>query len=150
MSQRPAAGCVFLTACAALCLAGAAAGRAADRSIWDGVYSKPQALRGHALYDKNCAACHGDTLQGKTISDSSAPPALRGESFMANWADTSLQDLHARVRTTMPPATPGSLKNEEYSDILAFVLEQNGFPAGAEALPSDPDLLKTVLIKKER
>jgi mono/diheme cytochrome c family protein len=150
MSPRSVAGCAFLTALSALCLAGIAAGQAADRTVWDGVYSKAQALRGHGLYDKNCAACHGDALQGKAISDSSAPPALRGESFMANWSDTSLQDLHARVRTTMPPATPGSLKNEEYSDILAYVLEQNAFPAGAEALPSDPDLLKTVMIKKER
>lgn len=54
------------------------------------------------------------------------------------------------MRTTMPPDSPGSLKPEIYTDILAFVLKQNAFPAGMEELTSNADALKTIAIKKDR
>jgi mono/diheme cytochrome c family protein len=114
------------------------------------VYSKEQANKGKELYAKHCASCHGDDLEGKAISDSSSPPALQGDRFVTNWVDLTLEDLHARLRTTMPPDTPGSLKGEEYTDILAFLLERNGYPAGNQQLPSEADKLKTIVIKKDK
>lgn len=120
------------------------------QTVWSGVYTKAQAAHGKELYSKNCASCHGDNLEGKVISDSSSPPSLKGERFVMNWVDTTVQDLHTRLRTTMPPAMPGSLKNEEYTDILAFLLEQNAYPAGNEQLPSDPERLKNIAITKDK
>jgi hypothetical protein len=74
---------------------------------------------------------------------------LQGDRFVTNWVDLTLEDLHARLRTTMPPDTPGSLKGQEYTDILAFLLERNGYPAGSEELPpSESGKLKTIIIRK--
>lgn len=120
------------------------------KTVWSGVYTKAQATRGKELYATHCAQCHGDTLAGKFISDSSAPPPLRGERFTTNWIDLTLQDLHTRLRTTMPPDTPGSLKNEEYTDILTFLLQQNGYPEGSDQLPSSDDALKAIVITKAK
>jgi len=38
---------------------------------------------------------------------------------------------------TMPADNPGSLMLEEYTDVIAYILSENGFPAGEVML--DPD-----------
>ena len=50
---------------ALLLLALAAASTAAARSVWDGVYSKEQARRGQAVYQQECAKCHGAEPGGR-------------------------------------------------------------------------------------
>jgi mono/diheme cytochrome c family protein len=120
----------------------------AQKNIWSGVYSQKQAASGKELYLQHCASCHGEELEGKFISDSSAPPALRGERFVTNWTDVSVHDLLDRIRTTMPTDRPGSLKDQEYLDIVAFLLERNAFPPGSEPLPSAAEGLKRILITK--
>jgi hypothetical protein len=37
----------------------------------------------------------------------------------------------------MPRSKPASLTPQEYSDIVAFILQQNGFPAGTSELSAD-------------
>ena len=54
-----------------------------------------------------------------------------------------------RVQNTMPQNAPGSLKPEEYADIVAFMLSENGFPAGMETLSlTPPEALDAVKITK--
>src|SRR5271155_2019130 len=36
----------------------------APASVWAGVYTEQQAKRGDALYNHECAACHGEALEG--------------------------------------------------------------------------------------
>jgi mono/diheme cytochrome c family protein len=129
---------------------GAGAAGTTDTSVWSGVYTDAQGARGKELYVKNCASCHGDTLGGKAISDSSSPPALKGERFVANWVDLTLQDLHARISTTMPPDSPGSLTPQVYADVIAFLLKENQFPAGTKELSADAARLKGIVIKKDK
>ena len=45
-----------------VCGAGVAARQA--RSVWDGVYTAEQALRGAPLYQQSCAECHGPDMSG--------------------------------------------------------------------------------------
>ncbi len=59
---------------------------------------------------------------------------LKGEMFMDHWLEDNLQSLFARMKTSMPPGAAGSIKDDEYVDILAYVLKENDFPAGAEEL----------------
>src|SRR6266446_5257109 len=87
------------------------------RSVWDGVYTKEQAQRGQPLYNQNCAACHGPTLEGIEM----APP-LAGPDFLDKWAGQTLGDLFERLRTTMPADKPGRLSREVNTDITAFIL----------------------------
>ena len=100
---------------------------AAAPSVWDGVYSADQAKRGQALYRESCARCHGEDLSG-----ANARP-LAGEAFIRDWGGLTLDSVLTRART-MPPGGAGSLGEEGYLAIMAYILEENAFPAGAGAL----------------
>src|SRR5262252_6176173 len=89
---------------------------AQSRSVKDGVYSKAQAARGGAAYKDSCFVCHGETAKG---GDSG--PALSGESFMDDWNGRSVADLLEKISTTMPASDPGTLKPEQYVDLVAFL-----------------------------
>jgi hypothetical protein len=58
----------------------------------------------------------------------------------------SLGDLLDKTRTTMPSDRPGSLQGSTYADILAFIAQKNGYPAGAKELADDPGALKDIRI----
>jgi quinoprotein glucose dehydrogenase len=109
------------------------------KSIWDGVYSEAQATRGKALYSQECASCHGSELTGGEM----APPLSGGE-FMAGWDGLTVGDLFERVRISMPQNSPGSLSGQQNADVLAFVFSANKFPAGAEEMPKEAGILKTI------
>ncbi len=38
------------------------------------------------------------------------------------------------IKATMPADDPSSLEDDEYTDILAYLIQANGFPAGAREL----------------
>jgi len=114
------------------------------RTVWDGVYTEAQAERGRSAYAQACASCHADDLRGKSTA-----PSLIEESFMFLWADMSVGDLFERTRLLMPSDRPGSLPPATYADIIAFIAQKNGFPAGAE-LGTDVGILKQILITEKR
>src|SRR5262245_43979541 len=47
---------------------------------------------------------------------------------------------------TMPADAPGSLEDAEYVDIIAYLMQSTGFPAGMEELPGDPARLANILV----
>jgi mono/diheme cytochrome c family protein len=111
----------------------------ATRSVWDGVYTQEQATRGQGLYNKECAACHGQSLSG----GEEAPP-LSGGAFTANWNGLTVGDLFERIRVSMPEGRPGTLGRQQNADILAYVLSGNQFPAGKGELVKETELLKQI------
>jgi mono/diheme cytochrome c family protein len=111
------------------------------KTSWDGVYSEAQATRGKAVWAEACASCHGAELAGGDMG-----PGLAGRDFLTNWNDLSVGDLYDRIRTSMPQNAPGSLKAEQNADVLAFILQKNGFPAGAQDLAAQGDALKKINI----
>ena len=98
------------------------------RTLRDGVYTAVQATRGQATYEMHCAECHMHDLAGHEYAG-----ALAGFGFQLKWQDASLGELLGRIRS-MPLGSPGSLTGREYVDILAYVIERNGFPAGTTEL----------------
>jgi mono/diheme cytochrome c family protein len=114
-------------------------------STRDGVYSTDQAQQGKALYDKQCAMCHGQTLEGMGQNS-----PLSGDDFLDKWSDQTLADLFQKIHTTMPAIKPGSLTPEETSQAVAYILSVNKLPAGKTALPTDPAVLKTIHIDKPK
>jgi len=106
-------------------------------STWDGIYTDAQAAQGAQRYKATCALCHGPVLEG----NGEAPP-LVGR-FMPDWEGTTLSDLYDKIHDTMPLFAPGTLKPEDTTDILAFILQANGFPSGATPLAAG-DALKTI------
>jgi mono/diheme cytochrome c family protein len=107
-------------------------------ALKDGVYTDAQAARGKALYQAQCSNCHLDTLNGT--------PPLAGEAFRAKWAALTVNDLFTKMRETMPTTEPGMLAPAEYVDVIAYILKENKFPAGAQELKDDAEALKRLTL----
>jgi mono/diheme cytochrome c family protein len=129
---------VFLVVAVGLSGLGVVA-RSQSISVWDGVYSAEQATRGAAVYDKQCAQCHGPGGAG-----GGSAPALLGPAFSANYDGQTVGDLFERNRTTMPPGREGQLEGQDNADIIAFILQVNKFPAGPAPLPTQSVILRNI------
>ena len=123
----------------------ATAATQASRSVWDGVYTEEQARRGEMLYFDQCAFCHGDALEG----GEEAPP-LVGGTFTGAWNGVTLGDMLERTRVSMPMDFPGTLSRRQNADIIAFLLEVNGLPAGERELPRQDGLLQQIVFQASK
>ncbi|MBA2667001.1 MAG: cytochrome c, partial [Trueperaceae bacterium] len=112
-------------------------------SATNGWFSEDQANRGSSEYDQHCAVCHGAALDGGT------GPALAGDQFWNRWGGESVHTLYQVSSQTMPPDNPGSLDDQTYIDIVAFILHTNSFPAGDQELPpGDEEHLQGLTIEE--
>ena len=107
--------------------------QAARHSVWDGVYTTAQAARGREAYQKHCAGCHGNRLEGLGLGNG---PALVGQRFVETW-EGNLFALFDFMRSPMPRAEDVVVPDLAVLDTLAYVLEQNGMPAGKDELRQD-------------
>jgi len=98
--------------------------------VWDGVYNPTQAARGESSYSIHCASCHRDDLTGYD-------GLLRGQRFMDKYREASLHLLFDKTNPTMPRNAAGTLSDQTYVDIVAYVLKSNEFPVGAGELSVD-------------
>jgi quinoprotein glucose dehydrogenase len=113
-------------------------------TVSSGVFNADQAKRGQDKYTQVCSACHQNDLSG-----SDQAPALAGGDFLDRWDGQSVADLADRIRTSMPADDVGSLNTQQSVDIVAYMLQANGFPAGAQEMKADRTALRTVMIKKK-
>ena len=87
----------------------------------------------------SCASCHAVDLRGNSNS-----PGLVGVGFLFLWENRPLSELFEKMRNDMPTNRPRSLPTNTYLDLLAFILQQNGYPESEELEESrliDPELL---------
>lgn len=107
------------------------------------VYTADQANAGAGVYAQACAVCHGAMLEGV------AAPALKGEMFreMAAAQQLSADALLTVTSLTMPQTNPASLTPEQYGQVVAYILQQNGYPAGATPLTPGAPALKELMLK---
>jgi len=132
------------TLMASMCIGAlGATGLLAVPSVWDGVYTEEQASRGRTLYDKECAGCHLDTLQGDGLA-----PGLVADSFTYRWQDGPVSDLFIVIKATMPADRPSALQDQEYADIIAYLLKKNSYPSGSAELSKNQADLKEIGFKK--
>lgn len=94
-------------------------------------YTAGQATAGRSLYQANCAACHAADLSGRE------GPQLAGSNFMNQWGARTAGELVAFVRATMPPGAGGSLPDQTYIQIGAYILDANSGKPGDTALAAD-------------
>ena len=109
------------------------------RAASDGVFTTAQAEIGLGVYEGHCAACHGTSLQG-----AGGVPAVRGGAFSRQWRGRSVAELFGYLRTAMPPGGTGSLSDPQYLALVAYLLRENGYPAGEQPLDPDEALLAAV------
>lgn len=96
--------------------------KAEEKTVADGVFTEAQVEAGKAVYDAQCKTCHNMRFYTDT---------LRG------WNNQPLLYLWESMMGTMPADNPGSLMFDEYTNVLAYILHENGFPTGESEL--DPD-----------
>ena len=101
----------------------------APASVLDGVYTAAQAERGHAAYEARCVQCH-EGLENDG-------PGLMEKAFLDRWREDTLEPLFTFISTTMPGNNPGGLDAQVYADVVAYLLEAHGLPAGQRELAPD-------------
>ena len=132
--MKPGTG--FVLVLTLLCV-GAAVAAQAERSVWDGVYTENQALRGQSTFKTICAACHDE-------ADFSSP------SFLQGWEATTVLDLFQLLQKTMPMDNPGSLRPQDYADVISYFFRANQIPAGKDELDTDAEHLKLIRITQKK
>ncbi len=108
-----------------------AAEAAVQKSTNDGVYSKVQADGAKAQFEKICADCHPFT-EAEKKKPKDVP--LGGDTFFENWTGRPLGELATTIALTMPNDGSAVVSEEEALNLMAFILQKNGFRAGAKPL----------------
>ena len=107
---------------------------APQKTTNDAVYSKAQADGAKAQFDKICAECHAFTVAAKKQA---ADLPLGDEPFFKKWEGKSLDELISIIVLTMPNDGSAIVSEAEALNLMAYVLQQNGFPAGAAPLTKE-------------
>lgn len=96
-----------------------------------GVYTAAQASKGEQVYMTSCVSCH---------------PAgtYAAQAFRDKWNGAPVSRLFDLVTGTMPKTEPGSLDNQDYIQVISYILKINGAPPGKTPLPDDIDELKRI------
>ena len=102
-------------------------------------YSSEQAQFGKDQYRQYCSQCHAVDLRGV-----GNVPALVGRGFLRRWY--SVGDLFSITSMAMPANDAHGLTLAEYLNIIAYVLEVNGFPSGRESLAHDVEAMRAMVL----
>jgi len=116
----------------------------AKKTTFDGVFSDAQAERGKQNFlSGRCGGCHKLDLSGDR------GPALKGDDFLAHWDNGSVATLFDKIRETMPPNAPNEVTDDAKADIVAYLLQQNGYPSGRGELRAEAESLGIIdLVRK--
>ena len=86
-------------------------------------FTLEQVDRGQYEFSVVCEECHSTS-------------EFRGQNFEFSWRRRTAWDFYRTVTQTMPENAPGSLMDEQYVDVIAYILEMNGFEPGDAELPA--------------
>lgn len=132
-SARFSLALTLVVAAAGAAAAQDSAAAAAERPLTSGVFSQKQAERGEGVYKTSCQSCHAKT-------------EYTGDKFKVAWVSKTVFDIFDTIRSQMPEDNPGSLERQEYVDVVVYIFSLNAYPAGANELTADDDVLKKVRI----
>lgn len=100
----------------------------------DGIYTKAQADGAKAQFDKICAECHAFTVAAKKQA---ADLPLGDEPFLKKWEGKAIDELVSVIVLTMPNDGSAVVSEAEALNLTAYILQQNGMPAGAAPLTKE-------------
>ena len=119
-----------------------AVGQEASSSVLDGVFTSAQAL-----------------LRGGASTTRTAPPAMAQTSWGTKWPRASpgttssssgprCRSVHCsrELRCLCRRTARGGLSDEEYTDVLAYLLDASSYPSGESELPADKAALDQIMI----
>ncbi|MCH7475336.1 MAG: hypothetical protein IIA27_11765 [Gemmatimonadetes bacterium] len=61
----------------------------------------------------------------------------------------TLENFLSFVTSAMPQEEPGTLRPQEYLDVVAYILQANGYPAGDRELTAEPSVLRAIRIEPQ-
>jgi mono/diheme cytochrome c family protein len=106
----------------------------AAQTTLSGIYTEAQVTRGEETYYASCVSCH-------------PKGTYAGPSFKTTWGDRPLSDLYDWILNKMPKNDPGTLTPEQSVEVIAYILKENGMPAGKTKMPADEAALKAIRIQ---
>lgn len=113
----------------------AGAAYADPATINDAIYSKAQAKVGEELYKTHCLTCHDKKY---------FRPVLK------RWSGQPLGLFFTVMSASMPESNPGSLPDDQYADILAYILSLSRYPAGDKELEHANGALDAITIANRK
>jgi mono/diheme cytochrome c family protein len=108
-----------------------------SKSVNDGVFTAPQAVRGEQIFKAKCGSCH-------------YPNRFTGDDLFKPWAGKPLADLFSVMRESMPEDNPGTLPAQEYGDVVAYFLQLNKFPTGEDELLGTDEAMAGILFERPK
>jgi hypothetical protein len=98
----------------------------------DGLFNNQQAKSGKRLYKKYCKSCHEGDYFG---------PVLLA------WQGEQLASFFDVMKSAMPENDPGSLAQEQYTDLLAYILKISGYPQDIRKLDPGTEEFSSIVIE---
>lgn len=95
-----------------------------DLHAW---FTEEQAEQGQRTFAVSCGGCHGVDMVD----------------VFAGYATAEAYYLFSSG--SMPADNPGSLADQQYVDIIAYLMREVGFPAGEERLTPDREVLRQIV-----
>jgi S-disulfanyl-L-cysteine oxidoreductase SoxD len=141
--KRPNLSQAAITLAAAIVLVTVAAPTARSQPTGAPTFTAEQLDRGRAIYGRNCTDCHGTTLDNGEFGG----PVLKGGFFRQKWAAAGVGALYSFTKGLMPPDRPGGLTDQNYADLIAYILSNNCYTPGDKELPTDPSAMQNMGIK---
>ena len=132
MMRRILIGAILLPVAAAI-----VNGQTPTKTTNSGVYTAAQAERGKKTFAEKCTTCH-------------EPSRFSGDTFHEAWDGKAMKELWDVASGTMPEDNPGSLKQQEYGDILAYFLALNEYPTGDTELQGDASAMAAIKVEKKK
>ena len=124
--------------------------------ISSGFYTLEQAKRGHLLFNTHCLACHSyDTASAERAVELGRGFWLGERRVAMNLGGRrahlfpTVYHFYRRIRDSMPAWGADSVGINDKVDIVAFLLQQNGFSSGKFPLSSDVVAMKTMRLREE-
>lgn len=117
-------------------------------------YTEDQAARGAFAFNRNCARCHSSTpakLTVEQVSLSSTPRSFAAPFFQrihhGKMIYPTVYHLFTKLQS-MPAFDTESISDNTRADIIAHLLQRNGFPAGKSELRPDLDAMKEMMLNE--
>ncbi len=108
----------------------------ADSPTLPAFYTADQAVRGEGFFRETCLSCHESS-------------EFRGSTFEREWRGRTVRNLYAAIAYSMPDDNPGGLPAQTYTDIIAYILEINGYPPGSSELTPDRTAMRALALWPE-
>ena len=112
-------------------------GQAPTKTTNSGVYTAAQAERGKKTFGEKCSGCH-------------EPSRFSGDTFHEAWDGKALKEIWDIASGTMPEDNPGSLRTQEYGDIMAYFLSLNEYPTGDAELQPGAAPMGAIKVEKKK